>query len=1115
MANNTGAGVNWGGDNLDNGTCSTVDCHGGIETPAWGTAASAYPARCVVCHNDGDGGTTLSDAVPAASKEIHKSHVDNAETVYVDDCNSCHGGNANIGSHNGHADLTTTYNAATLSDYDIANTGEANCTNACHLAVTDGDWSATGTLECIDCHDATGKILDAGGAFSGTEATTNKHPDHIGSTYFVDGSCVDCHGHAGPLGVADGHVDGPTATDITMGGNANVSGSPSCTNDCHTLDGADNDSGATGDNPSWTSANALGCEDCHASGKAWTGSGGQSLQRGWPPAQGEHADHFATNYLDLTNRCVECHTDNSAGHASTLDGAVTSPLGTKLSAYTADNCTNTCHVATDTNVWAGASTLVCTDCHTSGKAGLYTGTNDQAPTSGLHGVTNIMAHDDSFDAGYSCTNCHDNSVAPSNTHITASPGTGPENSTQTTYDFTTSLTYDNTNHASGDTGCAASCHVDNAIQAGGKWYRKWLGVQDFPLAGASPGDPVCDNCHNDGIDSSDGTTVDNTWNAGLTPAHLDSPDADGVIEMISQHSQCKVCHGWDDAGLDYDETWGTGDHGNGVLSINGPDAGQGAPGPQGAEYDPTQNGCLAACHQGSLTNSSDPNYNHTMLPDSGWTLAWGDFGSGDCTTCHETDNGADHTGGSESPAAHQRHVDSIGTYVAGCTDCHTHDGISVAPGSGDHANGTVNFTNTGKLGASGSSMDYNEDGQTWSLNCTNTCHASDDISEWDNDSLDFVNSDACVDCHNADGDPTDLGTFDLDQGNYPPDTGMHVAHNTNANSAYVDDCNSCHGTDASTGAHVGHKDNAANITIADPLQSYDTGNDNCTNTCHTAADVGEWLGGTLVCTDCHSSTLSLDGGGDGTLTASVGPPTGKHDAHMINSTYVSNGCTDCHGHSGALGDWSNTGHVNGPDQNTITTAGAAEVLTYPGDLSCTNNCHVVDTAADDGWFDDARTLECDDCHGSTLALDGGGGASITASVGPADAAGRHATHMANTNYVANGCADCHGHSGALGSPGTTFHLNGPANTDTTMAGKASAYNANDTCANSCHAVVDTRDWVEGTDTGTGTALACADCHDADGDPTDLGTYDLDQGEWPPITNAHAEHSASNALPNAT
>jgi predicted CxxxxCH...CXXCH cytochrome family protein len=176
---------------------------------------------------------------------------------------------------------------------------------------------------------------------------------------------------------------------------------------------------------------------------------------------------------------------------------------------------------------------------------------------------------------------------------------------------------------------------------------------------------------------------------------------------------------------------------------------------------------------------------------------------------------------------------------------------------------------------------------------------------------------------------------------------------------------------------------------------------------------------------------------------------------------------------------------------------------------------VVDTAADDGWFDDARTLECDDCHGSTLALDGGGGASITASVGPADAAGRHATHMANTNYVANGCADCHGHSGALGSPGTTFHLNGPANTDTTMAGKASAYNANDTCANSCHAVVDTRDWVEGTDTGTGTALACADCHDADGDPTDLGTYDLDQGEWPPITNAHAEHSASNALPNAT
>ena len=48
------------------------------------------------------------------------------------------------------------------------------------------------------------------------------------------------------------------------------------------------------------------------------------------------------------------------------------------------------------------------------------------------------------------------------------------------------------------------------------------------------------------------------------------------------------------------------------------------------------------------------------------------------------DNGADHTSTNELEATHTAHATS--SWVTGCDDCHAHDGVSVAPGTGVQIN---------------------------------------------------------------------------------------------------------------------------------------------------------------------------------------------------------------------------------------------------------------------------------------------------------------------------------------------------------------------------------------------------------------------------------------------
>ena len=1025
---------------------------------------------CDVCHTS----NSVTHANASENSALHDAH--NA-SLYVDiepnwnagdiatwdNCDTCHPHNGEFIASHDNGTVNFANNIANTYDYAKGASfgGSCGATNGCHDSDS-GEWAAGNLANaadnaCEDCHGSSATFFTT--LNPAWPISSNEHTGHINNNSGVPNDCNDCHGAGATSGTQAGHKDTTVdlagqITDLTLPADG------TCTNTCHwVVNGRD-----------WTSGTTLNCTDCHTSGKSLDGGGEADLSTSVPPNSNKHDQHVGNGYI---GDCASCHTHDGALAASSnghVNGLVTT--GSKITGGGA-NCTNTCHslkgldniaLNADDAAWAAADTDKpgCADCHDNAKTGLAASLE---PSSGLHAATTAMQHGIDFNGGDTCISCHQ--ITPTTSHVDT---TGPEAETATTYNFNAGNigSYSNAN------GCASSCHLD-----GGKWSRAWVGVADAKPDGAAPGDAVCDNCHGDGL--SNATTADSTWRTGVVPVHETDWDGDTtaneVLQPVSNHGTCQSCHGWNNG--NYNAAYNGAvsavyvGHGDGNITMNGPDP------TTGAKYNETDFGCAAACHQGSYAPlSGDANEDHVMA-DSAWPVNFGDFGSGDCNTCH-AGLGADHSSTNENTLTHDAHTGS--NYVGGCADCHTHDGLSVPPGTGDHNNGTVNFN-----GTTLTATDYSRDAGNFNDSCTNNCHDVD-TTEW---SVNSLGGDSCVDCHAATGKL-------LDQGAYPPTSGAHTEHVTNADADYVDDCNSCHGPNANTGAHSGHKDNAANITIGAALTTYDTGNNNCTNTCHTAGDVNEWTAGSLACTDCHNSGLSLDGGGDASFSASVAPPTGKHDKHMLNGTYVAD-CATCHGHNGPLGVVDT--HVDGPNLTTIDTAGS--ISSYASQ-SCTNSCHTVTSAADDGWVNDARTLECNDCHSSTLTLDGGGEADLGTTVGPN--AGRHDVHMANGNYVSNGCIDCHGHEGALGSPGVTGHLNGGA---ITVASQTTSYDTatTQTCTNSCHDVVDGRDWTAGV-ASNGSALACADCHAATG-------KSLDQGAWPPVSNAHAEHSASNALPNAT
>lgn len=571
------------GTDFTNGSCANLVCHNQTATP---TAASVPPgtwnapptwtpanAACsnIACH------------ATATYTIAHNTHVNGAPKSYA--CTECHPDNA-----------TT-----------------VPVTNPIPLAHGDGEvdmkWDNAGSLE-------------------GT---------HGGNGYYDknnNGANDPAPGDTG-FGYKSG---GATAAD------------PSYARGCNRVycHGGDNNAtyapnwGGITTSPSslWNAAGPLPCATCHAAPPT-PGSGNSGAR---------HTAHDNNNAW-VPNKCGTCHQANNnktsmAGYAAThVNGSVEMKAAVP---YTPPTCTNICHlVNAATGDWLDSNPLACTDCH----SGTYIGT---APTSGLHMTGSAMAHDDLFPASAvpggtaTCTDCHLAS-GPSSTHKTGSAGAVPptQNSTETTYSFNTTYIpnvpagsgYVNTSYPTATT-CQATCHSDyrvstatGSLDTGGLWRRRWVGVENAkPAAANNPGDAVCKNCHGDFtngwnfdiIDANTSTTDHtNPYNQGTGASNpFNQAPASGDLDRMSSHNVCQTCHGWGYAGYARDWNVAAPGHGDGSITMNGPDATHGTK--AGAEYNDTTGGCQAACHFPSFV----------MNTNSGWPANYGDFGSGACEFCH-------------------------------------------------------------------------------------------------------------------------------------------------------------------------------------------------------------------------------------------------------------------------------------------------------------------------------------------------------------------------------------------------------------------------------------------------------------------------------------------------
>ena len=1023
---NDGAGVNYNtadSNHADDGTCSSVECHFNNATPAWNAAASAYPDRCVVCHNDG-AGAALKDSVPSATAAIHDTHVTTADADYVDDCASCHGAGANTAVHAGHGQLNGVDFVAGF-DYDIANTGEANCTNACHLAADDGDWAAAGAIGCADCHGS-GKALDAGGesdlsASIGPNA--GEHDAHMGNTAILTSGCTDCHGHSGSLAAA-GHVNGPTVNaievegtnitdlDLVTGGAQLVtpgSWNGTCANACHSVtDGRD-----------WTSATTLNCTDCHSSTLSLDGGGENDLSTTVGPTAGKHDIHTVADadYMGAAT-CTTCHGHSGAlgdfagtGHVDTAKDID----GTNVSVYNSGtgNCTNACHALTgldktastsDDVAWltADTDTLSCQDCHTTAKtlgaAGSGTMSATVAPATGKH--TRHMANNTYVPND--CTDCHGHKGAlnaGSNGHVN-----GPANTDITmaneisTYDAATTQT------------CTNSCHV---VADG----RDWTSV----------GTLNCADCHNASTKSLD----QGGWPAASF-SHSEHLGSNALPGTAANGEDCYACHDAtvDNAGALKASGFSHADN-SVALGFNaafGYQAASAARDDKTTTADPSDDTCSAVeCHNGAVT------------PAWGVGTA-GTVGDIACGDCHGSGGGEPAPSGSTA-GSHAKHIDGTANDYTDCAECHSGADSYTATGGTNHQDLTVQMTphsGTYTDGDGGAGIVYTGDFTDDGTCATVDCHYGVETPAWG-----AAGSTTCTTCHN---NGTDSGNL-VDA---YPDRGWHERHVVTADADYVNECAECHG--ANDGTHTGHgqvdgPDFAAAIT------TWDATNNTCTNSCHLAGN-NDWIEtsnqaaqlatGDLVCNDCHNATgKALQVGGS--LDASTPPATGKHAVHAANSLTILNSgdCTVCHPHAGALGNSATTKHVNGAAvtdidlDGTNITAPAATSATW--DNTCTNKCHDA-AVADDGWA--AGALECADCHG------GGDGTLTISPVG----SGQHNAHnsgafpAAYTTAAANdstagaydyNCANCHGNTG-------TNHMN---NAKTVTAG---SWDGSTCSSNSCH-----------------------------------------------------------------
>jgi len=1054
-------------------TCASA-CHDGASglTAAWTDTALG----CDACHYESATPSQAgNDADANALTGNHSTHFA-ASAV----CADCHGtlptDTAHITDRSGATELAkiqgmasalmdeATIDATVGADTDP---GTATCNNAaCHNpsgTTYSAEWTVANAVGCAFCH-------------SETDPTTGSHTGHLAATvpttFGKTVGCADCHDTL-PISNAhrDGTVDFAAAIDFN-----NIVTDGCSTTLCHT-DGT----GVAVATPVWGRA-ASSADDC-------------TICHGYAPATGRHAVHLA-NTVFVANECAECHTaETAATHIDgTLDDTVAFDGGS-------GGCANNCHLvsAATAGDWNDSAKLDCANCHNATGKTLFTGF---PPAVGAH-----QAHTDNtaYVTGANCTDCHnDNSVTHSaiDSAVT-SPTLGAKITTYTAGNGTCA----NSCHGGAADfrdstpapGCT-DCHSGTYIGGGANMPTSGLHATSNALAhdasfGASYSCTSChsatpSNAHVTGV-KQNSTQATYSFQAAIASysqaagcaasCHTDGGDWSrkwiGVVDAQPAMTDavtaavCANCHGtfsgwrWNEANAsttdhtnpDPDNAgdgmtshgqcsschgWGNATYISAGKHNNGNITMNGPAPTAGLQYDDATGGCAINCHGGNTL---------TMNSNSGWTADYGDYGGvGGCGACH-ADGALPPTSGSH--AAHNVDAD---TDYSECVACHGDNaGAGYEVYTGLHNDGSVNFAAavTYSGGASGTCS-------------TTTCHsAGANTSTWGTPA-----SVGCDECHYYSATPTaaantsNANALSADHGNHF-DTGAVC---TTCHAAVTDLTHITDVSGADDGAVLTGMANALQDEAAVTVTSWNDGTNNCANAaCHNPSGTtysATWMSSTASCTLCHSAT---------------DPGTGSHDEHMGATTTfgLAVACTSCHGTLPV-----SNAHLN----NVVNFAAGMNYTPAATDVggtlgSCsTSTCHNDGTAAATAvptptW--NTASANCSICHEGTPTSN------------------KHSVHLASTNYVTGSCGDCHS------AANTANHINGTRNLASKVTSATLA--ANGTCANTCHAVVDGRDWTAGP------TLDCADCHGASGKTLYTASG---SGGWPIASNKHAAHTGSNSLP---
>ncbi|MDT8422430.1 MAG: CxxxxCH/CxxCH domain-containing protein, partial [Desulfuromonadales bacterium] len=665
------------------GNCSSVECHNGKATATTATFDwyGAGTQNCALCHND------ITVTTAATTGATHDAHVGTPITAFgkAIGCASCHGGSPTWSPYvvpsSGHINgafavsggsvtvsYTGTYtNAATRT---VGTCGTNLCHNNGKNAATPVYTWQTAIAGCAACH-ATSVTLGS------------SHDPHMNASFATTFGravvgCEECHDavSASSMSGKTAHMDGSvtlnagitytgTPATLTVGG-TNTYGTCSASL-CH-----QNGKGANVASPAWnrTASSTDNCTICHNDG-----SGAPQ------PATGRHAKHV-TNAAYVTSSCGSCHANATA---TTIGGTThinaTANTGVSITVHTAGTagCTNNCHLVNEATSgdWLDSNILACLECHVTGKVGAAL-----LPTSGLHAVIARVSgktHDATLHAS-GCEACHTTIRTQTTTHIKGS--VVADGASNTDRGLFAAYTDAATGSCMGTgVNLAAGCHRDN-----GDWGRKWA-TTVVNSDGAE-----CGNCHG-GIGV--GYAVA-SWTAGIIPDHtIDRGDVDTTPEVMTSHSVCKSCHGFNgaadkDANYDLTNLWNQGGvdtsmHGNSKITMNG-----------GTNYNAANWGCdNAGCHSTAADGHA--------LADSAWTVELGAFAAGgDCWGCHGNGTSQYWPDGTVYPdraGVHVEHIVAIVAHMAGgdtlanrnatCIYCH--------PGgahSGDQAAAPADVSNT-------------------------------------------------------------------------------------------------------------------------------------------------------------------------------------------------------------------------------------------------------------------------------------------------------------------------------------------------------------------------------------------------------------------------------------